>query len=112
MIQLKTRNMQTQLFPQLVDPMIRLVTVAPRKQVYPVNFDCQKSALQILKEIIKAGISFDDSRQLVFLIDRLKTELSILKEDFELFGQDGEQHRWIPSPSDDSDVSSLNMQRR
>lgn len=45
MIGLKTRNMHTQLFPQLVEPIIRLITVMPRDQTYIINLDCQKSAL-------------------------------------------------------------------
>ena len=54
--------MQTQLFPQLVEPIVRLITVKPVDGFYIVNLDCQKSALQLLKEITRTNVSFDDSR--------------------------------------------------
>lgn len=78
----------------------------PRDHTYIINLDCQKSALSILKEIIKNGVSFDDPRQLVHLIERLKVELHILKEDFE------GNSNWAPSQADDSDLNSHTMAKR
>ncbi len=77
--------MLTQLYPQLIDPIIHILTIKPSDRSYIVNLDCQKSALQILKEISRSNLSFDNSNQLTLLIDRLKAELVILKDDFDSF---------------------------
>ena len=57
----------------------------PQNNSYIVNLDCQKSALQILKEITRSNVFFDDKSHLVLLIDRLKIELSILKDDYNAY---------------------------
>ena len=62
LIGFRTRSMQTQLYPQLVEPIIRIVTVMPRDNYYIINLDCQKVALQILKEITRSNVHFDDPR--------------------------------------------------
>ena len=85
LLKLRARSAVSQLLPQLVDPIVRIVTVMPRENSYVVNLDCQKIALQILKEITRSNIQFDDSRQLVMLIDRLKVELRILKDDYDAY---------------------------
>ena len=80
----------------------------PRNNSYIVNLDCQKSALQILKEITRSNIFFDDESHIVLLIDRLKIELSILRDDYnsyrvmDTFGPQALQ--WVPFRYDDSFV--------
>ena len=54
---------------------------------------------------------FEDRNQLVLMIDRLKAELSILKDDFEAYGT-SEPPKWRPFKYDDSVVPSLTMSRR
>ena len=88
MVKFRSRSMTTQLFPQLVEPVVKIVTVMPRDKTYIVNLDCQKIALQILKEITRSNFQFDDSRQLAQLIERLKTELKILKDDYDNFDEE------------------------
>ena len=83
LISLRTQSMKTQLFPQLIEPIVRIITVMPRNNSYVVNLDCQKSALQILKEITRSNIFFDDESHIVLLIERLKIELSILRDDYD-----------------------------
>ena len=45
LVSFRYRAMQTQLFPQLVEPIVRLIAVQPTDFVYTLNLDCQKSAL-------------------------------------------------------------------
>lgn len=61
LVTFRTRPMLTQLYPQLIDPIILILTIKPCDRSYIVNLDCQKSALQILKEISRSNLSFDNS---------------------------------------------------
>ena len=102
----RSRTMQTQLYPQLVEPIVQLIGVMPRDHAYIVNLDCQKNALQILKEITKSQ-TFDDSSQLLILIERLKWEFNILKLDFE-----GKGDLWKASELDDNEFCVLSLSKR
>lgn len=89
----------------------------PRNNVYILNLDCQKSALQILKEITRSNIFFDDESYIVLLINRLKVELSILRDDFDNYRVmtcfEPQSLKWLPFKYDDSFVhSSLTMAKR
>ena len=78
----------------------------PQNNSYIVNLDCQKSALQILKEITRSNVFFDDKSHLVLLIDRLKIELSILKDDYNAYRVtdtfEPQVLQWLPFKYDDS----------
>ena len=102
----RSRTMQTQLYPQLVEPIVQIIGVMPRDHAYTVNLDCQKNALQILKEITKSQ-TFDDSSQLLILIERLKREFNILKLDFE-----GQGDLWKASELDDNEFCILSLSKR
>lgn len=67
-------------------------------------------ALKILKEITKSQ-TFDDSSQLLRLINRLQAELDILKEDLLL--TKGQESRWKSNiHTDDTRRYSTSLQRR
>ena len=113
LVKTKTRPLQT----QLVDPMIRLVTVLPANGTYPINLDCQKLALQILKEITRHNPVFDNTGQLTLLVERLKAELAILKDDFKNYKADEDgsvdsQPVCLPTGIDDSVMPSHTLAKR
>ena len=56
----------------------------------------------MLKEITRTNISFDNQMQLAMMIDRLKVELSILKDDYENYDGEGKAPTWLPFKYDDS----------
>jgi hypothetical protein len=61
----------------LAEPVITLICLLPRNGTYLINLGCQKNALRILKEITRT-LTFDDSNQLLKIVDRLKVELDML----------------------------------
>ena len=48
--------------------------------MYPVNLNCQLVASKLLKNALKTQQSFDDTHKLSLLIDKLKSEINIVKE--------------------------------
>lgn len=89
----------------LAEPIITLVCLKPRNGTYLINLNCQKTALRILKEITRS-LTFDDSNQLLKIIDRLKIELDMLYADFN-------QERTVSiHPSDDSDYYGHSLAKR
>ena len=75
--QVKSRSLQTQYFPLLVEPVIQIISLMPEDNVYYLNLDVQRTALKILKEITRQN-TFDDTSQLQVLIERLKRQFFIL----------------------------------
>ena len=39
-VRIRTRSMQTTLYPQLVEPLIQLIEVQPTQKLYNVNLGC------------------------------------------------------------------------
>ena len=50
-----------------------------KRQMYPVNFNCQSTACRLLKNALKSQQSFDDTQQLILLINKLKEEINIIR---------------------------------
>ena len=40
LVNFRTRSMQTQLYPQIIEPVIRIITARPIEKTYIVNLDC------------------------------------------------------------------------
>lgn len=97
---------------------MRIITVQPdtERRHYVINLDCQKTALQVLKEITRTNISFDNPTQLAMMIERLKVELAILKDDYDGYNDrntpERRQKTWLPLKYDDSPVQSHTMAKR
>jgi hypothetical protein len=53
-------------------------------KMYPVNLNCQLVASKLLKNALKTQQSFDDTNKLSLLIDKLKSEINIVKEQSQL----------------------------
>lgn len=81
LIFIKTKDMQNQLCVQIIEPLVQIISTQPTNGVYVINLACQEEALKILKTITKRSHILDDQSLLPKIIDRLKVELQILKED-------------------------------
>ena len=71
--------------------------VVPKDGYYRVNLGCQKNALKVIKEITKT-LTFDNTRQLSMIIERLHVEMKILVE-CDLIGI---KNAWKSHPDDDT----------
>jgi len=67
-IDLKTREMEQTLYPQLIEPLVQIITVMPAENRYKINLECQQEALSNLKIITKKSTIFEDSSLMELLI--------------------------------------------
>jgi len=93
LLEIKTKEMVHTFYPQLFEPLVDLASVLPNNRLYHVNLFVQTQAVEMLKEITKKSYIFDDSNLLISIINRLKTEFSILSEDL----LDQNPHPWKPN---------------
>ena len=100
--------MQTLLFPQIVEPLACIITIKPSEGLYHLDLVCQEAAQQVLKSITKRSHASDDAQLLSQIIERLKVELLILREDLS-----GEPSRWKNNkPLNDLDFCSHTLDYR
>jgi hypothetical protein len=58
---------------------------------YPVNFTCQLSACKLLKNAARSQQSFDDTKILTIVIDKLRHEIEIVAKQSQYQGKEGEK---------------------
>lgn len=109
MVEMRSREMQNTMCVQIIEPLVQLIAVKPCAGNYLVDLAVQEAALLILKTITKRSHIFDDSNLLLQIIDRLKAEIFILKEDLLIESAENQRLRTVGS---NVEFNSITLEKR
>ena len=81
LIRARNKNMNQAILPQLVTSLVKIISLQydTESKRYPVNLYLQSFACKFLKDIIRTTHVFDETSKLNTLIDKLRSELQILR---------------------------------
>lgn len=77
LMNIKNKNLQNQLYPLLLKPLLAIVSVQPINGYYLINIQSQINAARLLKDVIKFT-NIEESNVVEVVIERVKLELKII----------------------------------